>query len=173
MDSNEQDQARDEESLKPRDASHMADAEQPSNSEPAGDLDKKVPAKASSTPGAEICQTPQKHFSFVNELQKKASFENSIPITAPALSKLREGLEDAEGARRILTPSTSKLLAEAESLLVSKKPSANKSKRPLSDPSTLGTVARQFLNLLKVCFIFCWFLRVAILYLDLHMVLRI
>ena len=130
MDPNEQDQDRDED-LKPRDASHMADAGQPSNSEPAGDHYQEGPAKASSTPGAEIFQTPHK------QLQTEAPSGNCIPITAPALSKLREGLEDPAGASRILSPSTSKLLAEAENL--SKDPTAT-AKKPLSDPSTLGTV---------------------------------
>lgn len=126
MDPNDQDQDRDED-LKPRSPSHMADARQPSNSESAGDHDQNGPAEALSTPGAEIFQTPH----------KQLPTEACIPITAPALSKLREGLEDPAGASRILTPSTSKLLEEAESL--PKEPSAI-SKKPLSDPSTLGTV---------------------------------
>jgi hypothetical protein len=133
MDPNEQDQDRDD-ALKPRDASHMADAEQPSNSEPAGDHDKTGPSEASSTPGADIFQTPHKHSS--DELQEEAPSGNCIPITAPALSKLREGLEDPAGASRILTQSTSRLL-EAEDL--PKEPSSTTNK-PLSDPSTLGTV---------------------------------
>jgi hypothetical protein len=155
MDPNEQDEDRDED-LKPRDASHTADAEQPSNSEPAGDHGKEGLAKASSAPRADICQTPQKHS--LNELQKETPPGKSIPITAPALSKIREGLEDpAEASNRILTPSTSKLLEEAEDL--PKEPSAT-AKKAISDPSALGTVARQFLALLKVCFMFCWCLRV-------------
>jgi hypothetical protein len=170
-------------SPRPRDASHMAeDAEQQpsSNSEPAGDdhdhdHDNN---KASSTlqllgGGADTtCQTPQTDTdtdSWKESQQKEAapSGNSIIPVSTtapPVLSKplvVGEELEDPPAAggasiRNLTLPSTSKLLAEAQAEHLPKAPAAT-TKKQSSDPSSLGTVARQFLALLKVCVVvgFC------------------
>lgn len=168
-------------SPRPRDASHMAeDAEQQpsSNSEPAGD-DHDHDNKASSTlllllgGGADTtCQTPQTDTdtdSWKESQQKEAapSGNSIIPVSTtapPVLSKplvVGEELEDPPAAggasiRNLTLPSTSKLLAEAQAEHLPKAPAAT-TKKQSSDPSSLGTVARQFLALLKVCVVvgFC------------------